>query len=94
MRKTDKDVKKRKAYYGFAKNYPGRVGSSGYVIGESRTLQKREAIRRVLIAVILLALFAVGFIATSVFLDISEKEIVPEVVQDVSEPQNSTQNAQ
>lgn len=81
MKNADKDVIKRKAYYGFSKNYPGRVGSGKYVIGESRTVQRRELLRRILIIFILLCVFAAGFIVTSVCLNISEKPINDNVTQ-------------
>lgn len=81
MKNTDKDVIKRKAYYGFSKNYPGRVGSGKYVIGESRTVQRREFLRRILIIFLLLCVFIAGFIVTSVFLNISEKPINEGITQ-------------
>ena len=47
FRKHEKteDVIKRKSYYGFAKYYPGKMGTkSSYVIGESRIVKKKERI--------------------------------------------------
>lgn len=73
MKINREKVKKRKSYYGFAKNYPGKLGSSKYVIGDSRDVKKRESIRRILITVILILLFIASFIATTVGLEISEK---------------------
>ena len=52
FRKHEKteDIIKRKSYYGFAKYYPGKMGTkSSYVIGESRIVKKKERIRRILI---------------------------------------------
>ncbi len=72
MKSSNENVKKRKAYYGFSKNYPGRVGSSKYVIGDSRAVQKREVIRSVVIALITFLIFSVSFIVTDVCFNISE----------------------
>ena len=73
MRKREEDVIKRKAYYGFARNYPGQLGSAGYVIGESLAVRKREILRKVLIAVLLLLLFVAAFVVTTVGLQISDR---------------------
>ncbi len=73
MRKREEDVIKRKAYYGFARNYPGQLGSAGYVIGESLAVRKREILRKVLIAVLLLLLFVAAFVLTTVGLQISDR---------------------
>lgn len=75
MRKNREYVKKRKSYYGFAKYYPGKLGSSKYVIGDSRDVKRRESIRRIIITVLLILLFIASYIATSVCLEISEKPI-------------------
>lgn len=74
-RKESEYVKKRKSYYGFAKNYPGKLGSSKYVIGDSRLVRRREFIRKILIAVLILIFFITSYIVTSVCLEISEKPI-------------------
>lgn len=74
MAKNNEYVKKRKSYYGFAKNYPGKLGSSKYVIGESRIVKRNETIRRIVIAIIVILLFIVSFVATTVGLNISNKE--------------------
>ena len=74
MAKNNEYVKKRKSYYGFAKNYPGKLGSSKYVIGESRIVRRNETIRRIVIAVIVILLFIVSFVITSVGFNISNKE--------------------
>ncbi len=74
MAKNNEYVKKRKSYYGFAKNYPGKLGSSKYVIGESRIVRRNEIIRKIAIAIIIIILFIASYVATSVGLKISNKE--------------------
>ncbi len=74
-RKESEYVKKRKSYYGFAKNYPGKLGSSKYVIGDSRIVRRREFIRKILIAILILIFFITSYIVTSICLEISEKPI-------------------
>ena len=74
MAKNNEYVKKRKSYYGFAKNYPGKLGSSKYVIGESRIVRRNETIRRIAIALIVIILFIASYVITSVGLNISDKE--------------------
>ena len=64
---------KRKSYYGFAKDYPGNLGSNKYVIGDSLTVRRNETIRKIISAVLIVILFVVTFIATTVCLEISEK---------------------
>lgn len=74
MAKNNEYVKKRKSYYGFAKNYPGKLGSSKYVIGESRIVRRNETIRSIVIAIIVVLLFIASYVITSVGLNISNKE--------------------
>lgn len=74
MAKNNEYVKKRKSYYGFAKNYPGKLGSSKYVIGESKIVRRNETIRRIVIAVIVILLFIASYVITSVGFNISEKQ--------------------
>lgn len=74
MAKNNEYVKKRKSYYGFAKNYPGKLGSSKYVIGESKIVKRNETIRKIVIAVIVIFLFIASYVLTSVGLNISNKE--------------------
>lgn len=74
-KQKSEDVLKRKSYYGFAKKYPGPAGTSKYVIGESRTVKKKETARRILIAAILLFLFLLSYFITTICLDVSEKPI-------------------
>lgn len=69
------DVVKRKSYYGFASNYPGKLGSSKYVIGESRVVRKKEFIRKILIIIMLILLFAASFVITDICLKISERPV-------------------
>ncbi len=68
-------VKKRKSYYGFARNYPGKLGANRYVIGDSLAVRRKETIRRIIIAVLVVLLFATTFVLTTVCLKISEKPI-------------------
>ncbi len=74
MAKNNEYVKKRKSYYGFAKNYPGKLGSSKYVIGESKIVRRNETIRRVVIAIIIILLFISSYVVTTVGFNISSKE--------------------
>lgn len=66
------DIVKRRSYYGFAVNYPGKLGSSKYVIGESRAVKKRESARKIIIAVLIVLVFAIAFVVTDICLNISE----------------------
>ncbi|MBR3788555.1 MAG: hypothetical protein IKJ86_01060 [Clostridia bacterium] len=78
FRKHEKteDVIKRKSYYGFAKYYPGKMGTkSSYVIGESRIVKKKERIRRIIITLGFIFLFLLSFFITAVCLEISERPI-------------------
>lgn len=76
MKKTESEyVKKRKSYYGFAKDYPGKLGSSKYVIGDSIEIRRKENIRRILIVVFVIFLFAATFVFTTVGLRISERPV-------------------
>lgn len=72
-KKESNYVKKRKSYYGFAKDYPGKLGSNKYVIGDSLTVRRKETIQKILTIVIVVLLFIVSFITTTVCLEISEK---------------------
>lgn len=68
-------VKKRKSYYGFAKNYPGKLGANRYVIGDSLAVRRRETINRIIMAILVVLLFVVTFVVTTVCFEISEKPI-------------------
>lgn len=73
MRKKESEyVKKRKSYYGFAKNYPGKIGSTKYIIGDSVAVHRKEVIRKILLIILAVLLFCAVFVATTVCLDISE----------------------
>ncbi len=86
-------VKKRKSYYGFAKNYPGKLGSSKYVIGESRAVKKRETLRSILIGLIIVLIFIFSFVFTSVCLEISNKTPEKqEITQQVEENNKKEEN--
>lgn len=74
-KRENEDVKIRKSYYGFAKNYPGKLGANRYVIGDSLAVRRRENVRKIIIGVLILILFAVTFVTTTVCLKISEKPI-------------------
>ena len=74
MAKNNEYVKKRKSYYGFAKNYPGKLGSSKYVIGESKIVRRNETIRKIVIAIIIILLFISSYVVTTVGFNISNKE--------------------
>ena len=74
MAKNNEYVKKRKSYYGFAKNYPGKLGSSKYVIGESKIVRRNETIRKIVIAIIVVFLFIASYVITTVGFNISNKE--------------------
>ncbi len=74
MAKNNEYVKKRKSYYGFAKNYPGKLGSSKYVIGESKIVRRNETIRKIVIAIIVILLFISSYVITSVGFNIAEKQ--------------------
>ena len=73
MAKNNEYVKKRKSYYGFAKNYPGKLGSSKYVIGESKIVRRNEFIRKIVISIIVVILFIASYVITSVGFNISER---------------------
>ena len=75
MSKQSKEhVKKRKSYYGFSKEYPGRTGKNGYAIGDTVTRNNKERIRKVIIAILIILLFIVSFVVTSVGLHISSEK--------------------
>jgi hypothetical protein len=74
MAKNNEYVKKRKSYYSFAKNYPGKLGSSKYVIGESKIVRRNETIRKIAIAIIVVILFIASYVITTVGLNISERK--------------------
>ncbi len=73
MRKKGNEyVKKRKSYYGFAKNYPGKLGSTKYIIGDSVAAHRKEIIRKIILIILAIFLFCAVFVATTVCLEISQ----------------------
>lgn len=74
-RQNKEYVKKRKSYYGFARYYPGKIGSKSYAIGDSLAQKRRERIRRVIIALLIVLLFVATFVVTSVGYEIANKPI-------------------
>ena len=91
IKKESEYVKKRKSYYGFAKNYPGKLGTNKYVIGDSLAVRKKETIRRIIIAFIILLLFSISFVVTTVCIKISEKPIDTKNIS-VTEIQDNSKN--
>ena len=72
----DRDLKPRKkSYYAFSKNYPGRRTGTKYAIGESRARHKRERNKNILFGVSLVVLFAVVFCVVFVALSLSKKPL-------------------
>ena len=78
FRRSEKseDIIKRKSYYGFAKYYPGKMGTKKYVIGESKVAEKKEKIRNILAISGYIILFILAFFITSVCIEISKRPIV------------------
>lgn len=67
MFKTGKNPKPRKkSYYPFSKNYPGRRTGTAYAIGESRTRRKKERSNAIAYTVFLIFLFFAVFIGVTV----------------------------
>lgn len=75
-REKTENVIKRKSYYGFARYYPGKMGTKKYVIGESRVAEKKERIRKILVFLGYVFLFLLAFFITTVCIEISERPIV------------------
>lgn len=73
-KQTKEHVKKRKSYYGFSKEYPGRTGKNGYAIGDTVTRNNKERVRKIIIALLIVLLFIVSFVVTSVGLHISSEK--------------------
>lgn len=73
-KQSKEQVKKRKSYYGFSKEYPGRTGKNGYAIGDTVTRNNKERVRKILIALLIILLFIVSFVVTSVGLHISSEK--------------------
>lgn len=74
MAKKDSSPRRLKGYYKFSKKYPSRRGT-GYAIGESRKMKKRERSLKVLTAFLLIALFAVAFVGVSLYIKLSARPL-------------------
>ena len=72
---NDARVIKRKSFYSFSKQYPGTQDNGEYLIGESRTMKRRETVIRIAFIVFLVLLFAVSFIVTYTSLELSNKPV-------------------
>ena len=58
----NRDIKPRKkSYYPFSKNYPGRRSGTSYAIGESRTRKKKEKRKKIVFSVFLVFFFVLVF---------------------------------
>lgn len=76
MFQTNKTVKPRKkSYYPFSKNYPGRRTGTKYAIGESRARRKKERNNTILYAVSLVLAFFVVFSVASVVFMLSKRPL-------------------
>lgn len=75
MLRNDKRLKrKRKSYYPFSKDYPGR-SHSGYAIGETRERRKREQRTQILYALSMVLLFLVTFFLVFIAVYLSKRPI-------------------
>lgn len=68
-------VVKRKSYYGFSKRFPGNIDGGTYLIGDSRSIKRKETVKKIIAAVVYLLLFAAAYVVTSAALYISEGAI-------------------
>ena len=66
---------KNRAVYGFRKDYPGSTGSSDYLIGESRNRRTKEKIRRWIFVALLVLMFCLSFVVTSVCIKLSNRPV-------------------
>lgn len=71
---SNNKMPRKKSYYPFSKNYPGKRGNS-YDIGESRTRRKKDERNNIIFYVFLALLFTVSFVAFSAAIKISRKPI-------------------
>jgi len=70
----NRDIKPRKkSYYPFSKNYPGRRSGTSYAIGESRTRKKKEKRKKIFFSVFLVFFFVLVFIIAAVSINLSKK---------------------
>lgn len=65
---------RKRSYYPFSKNYPGKRGNS-YDIGESRTRRKKDERNNIIFYISLIFVFVAVFIASSVAIRLSERPI-------------------
>lgn len=65
---------RKKSYYPFSKNYPGKHGNS-YDIGESRTRRKKDERNNIIFYISLILLFVISFVAFSTAIKLSRKPI-------------------
>lgn len=73
---NDKKFKPRKkSYYPFSKNYPGRRTGTAYTIGESRTRRKKERSNMIAYVICLVALFLVVCMAATVIFILSGRPL-------------------
>lgn len=76
MFENNKNLKPRKkSYYPFSKNYPGRRTGTAYAIGESRTRRKKERGNTVAYAIFLAVAFVVVFLSASVIFMLSGRPL-------------------
>lgn len=76
MFKTGKNPKPRKkSYYPFSKNYPGRRADTSYAIGESRTRRKKERSNTIVYTFFLIFLFFAVFIGVTVIFLLSGRPL-------------------
>jgi len=70
----NRDIKPRKkSYYPFSKNYPGRRSGTSYAIGESRTRKKKEKRKKIVFSVFLVLFFVLIFVVATVSINLSKK---------------------
>ena len=70
----NRDIKPRKkSYYPFSKNYPGRRSGTSYAIGESRTRKKKEKRKKIVFSVFLVFFFVLVFVIAAVSINLSKK---------------------
>ena len=70
----NRDIKPRKkSYYPFSKNYPGRRSGTSYAIGESRTRKKKEKRKESVFSVFLVFFFVLVFVIAAVSINLSKK---------------------
>ena len=70
----NRDIKPRKkSYYPFSKNYPGRRSGTSYAIGESRTRKKKGKTQKIVFSVFLVFFFVLVFVIAAVSINLSKK---------------------